>query len=77
MKFVRYNRDLSNFVRYISEILLVKHAKPNQPAYFVRYNRVFVVNVMVFTLVVKTDCNFYIHRVHICALYKSAGKIDS
>jgi hypothetical protein len=37
----------------ISEILLVKHAKPNQPAYFVRYYRVFVVTVIVIT---EFDC---------------------
>ncbi len=44
---------LSNFVRYISEVLLVKRAKPNQIAYFVRYNRVFVVTVIVIT---EFDC---------------------
>jgi hypothetical protein len=38
-----------NFVRYFSKVLLVKHAKPNQPTYFVRYNRVFVVTVIFIT----------------------------
>ncbi len=37
-----------NSVRYKSEILPIKHAKPNQPTDFVRYNRVFVIT--------KLDC---------------------
>ncbi len=32
-----------NSVRYKSEIPPIKHTKPNQPADFVRYNRVFVI----------------------------------
>ncbi len=44
-----------NSVRYNHEILPVKHAKPNQPTYFVRYNRVFVITVIVIT---EFDCTF-------------------
>ena len=41
------------FVRYIHEILLIKHAKPNQVCYFGRYNRIFVITVIVIT---EFDC---------------------
>jgi hypothetical protein len=36
-------------VRYIHEILLIKPAKPNLVCYFVRYNRVFVMTLIVLT----------------------------
>ncbi len=36
-------------VRYIHEIYLGKHAKSNKGCYFVRYNRVFVITVIVIT----------------------------
>ncbi len=41
-------------VHYNHEILLIKHAKPNQLCYYVRYNRVFVITVIVKT---EFDCN--------------------
>ena len=44
---------LGKLVRYIHEIILIKHAKPNQVCYFVRYNRVFVITVIVIT---ELDC---------------------
>ena len=44
-----------NFVCYNHEILLIKYAKPNQTTHFVRYNRVFVITVIVIT---EFDCNF-------------------
>jgi hypothetical protein len=40
-------------VRYNHEIILIKHAKPNQLCYSVRYNRVFVITVIVIT---EFDC---------------------
>ena len=40
-------------VRYNREILLGKHAKPNQLTQFVRNNRVFVITVIVIT---EFDC---------------------
>jgi hypothetical protein len=43
-----------NFVRYIHEIFLIKQAEPNHVGYFVRYNRVFVITVIVIT---EFDCN--------------------
>ncbi len=51
-------------VRYIHEIFLIKHAEPNQVCYFVRYNRVFVITVIVIT---ELDCIVNIGE-------KSAGK---
>jgi len=42
------------FVRYDHDILLIKHAKPNQATHFVRYIRVFVVTVIVIT---EFDCS--------------------
>jgi hypothetical protein len=42
-----------NSVRYNREILPVKHAEPNQPTNFIRYNRVFVITVIVIT---EFDC---------------------
>jgi hypothetical protein len=41
------------FVRYSHEISLVKYAKPNQEIDFVRYNREFVITVIVIT---EFDC---------------------
>ena len=41
--------NFRKFVRYNHETLLIKHAKPNQAKYFVRYNRVFVVTMIVIT----------------------------
>jgi hypothetical protein len=46
-----------NFVRYISEILMIKHAKSNQLTYFARYNRVFIVTVIVIT---EFDCMYIV-----------------
>ena len=43
-----------NSVCYKSEILPIKHAKPNQPTDFVRYNRIFVITVIVIT---EFDCS--------------------
>jgi len=40
-------------VRYIHEIILIKHAKPNQVGCFVCYSRVFVISVIVIT---EFDC---------------------
>jgi len=40
-------------VCYNREILLGKHAKPNQSTQYVRYNRVFVITVIVIT---ELDC---------------------
>jgi hypothetical protein len=51
--FVRYSRDLNQNVRYIHEISLIKDAKPNQEVDFVRYNREFVITVIVIT---EFDC---------------------
>ncbi len=61
-----------NSVCYKSEILPIKHAKPNQPTDFVRYNRIFVITVVVITefdssivegldlnLVVEAACLFF------------------
>jgi hypothetical protein len=42
-----------NFVRYNHEIFPTNHTKPNQRTHFVRYNRVFVVTVIVIT---EFDC---------------------
>ena len=44
---------LGKVVRYIHEVILIKHAKPNQVCYFVRYNRVFIITVIVIT---ELDC---------------------
>ncbi len=41
------------FVCYNREILLIKYAKPNQTTEFARYNRVFVITVIVIT---EFDC---------------------
>jgi len=41
-------------VHYNHDILLIKHAKPNQLCYSVRYNRVFVITVIVIT---EFDCS--------------------
>ncbi len=41
-------------VHYYHETLLIKHAEPYQATHFVRYNRVFVVTVIVIT---ELDCN--------------------
>ncbi len=41
------------FVCYIHEIVMIKHAEPNQACYFVRYNRVFVITMIVIT---EFDC---------------------
>ena len=41
------------FVRYNHEVVLIKHAEPNQTAHFVRYNRVFAITVIVIT---EFDC---------------------
>ena len=41
--------NLNNFVRYNHEISLRKDAKPNQELDFVRYNREFVITVIVIT----------------------------
>jgi hypothetical protein len=45
------------FVRYNHEISLVNYAKPNQEMDFVRYNREFVITVIVIT---EFDCINYI-----------------
>jgi len=50
---VCYSRDLNKSVRYIHEISLLKDAKPNQEVDFVRYNREFVITVIVIT---EFDC---------------------
>ena len=42
-----------NFVRYNHEIHSIKYAKSNQMTHFVRYNRVFVITVIVIT---EFDC---------------------
>ncbi len=52
--FLRYNRELGYFLRYNHEISLVNYAKPNQEIDFVRYNREFVITVIVIT---KFDCS--------------------
>ena len=44
-------------VRYNHEIILIKHAKPNQVCYYVRYNRVFVITVIVIT---EFDCMLFL-----------------
>jgi hypothetical protein len=54
--FVRYNRELGFFVRYSHEILLVNYAKPNQEIDIVRYNREFVITVIVIT---EFDCSLF------------------
>ncbi len=41
-------------VCYIHEIVMIKHAEPNQACYFVPYNRVFVITVIVIT---EFDCS--------------------
>ncbi len=41
------------FVCYNREILLIKYAKPNETTQFVRYNRVFVITMIVIT---EFDC---------------------
>ena len=43
------------FVRYKHETLCIKYAKPNQTSWFVRYNRVFAITVIVIT---EFDCTF-------------------
>ncbi len=45
--------NLKYYVCYNSETLLGKHAKPNQPTKYVRYNGVFVITVIVIT---EFDC---------------------
>ncbi len=45
--------NFQKVVRYNHEDLLIKHAEPNQTTYFVRYNRVFVITVIVIT---EFDC---------------------
>ncbi len=47
------------FVRYSHEISLVNYAKPNQEMDFVRYNREFVITVIVIT---EFDCTFISHK---------------
>ena len=54
-----------NFVRYNQEIFLIKYDKPNQTTYFVCYNRVFVITVIVIT---EFDCTILYTNVTI-ALY--------
>jgi hypothetical protein len=54
LHFVRYNRDFQVFVRYKHETLCIKFAKPNQTSWFVRYNLVFAITVIVIT---EFDCN--------------------
>jgi hypothetical protein len=44
---------LKTIVRYKHEISLIKDAKPNQFVHFVRYNREFVMTVIVIT---EFDC---------------------
>ena len=46
--------NFGKFVRYNHEDLLIKQAEPNQATHFVRYNRVFVITVIVIT---EFDCN--------------------
>ena len=46
---VRYSRDIEKNVRYKHEILLINDAKPNQYVHLVRYNREFVITVIVIT----------------------------
>ena len=53
LNFVRYNRDSNKFVRNKHEILSSKHVEPNQMVAFVRYNREFVITVIVIT---EFDC---------------------
>ncbi len=50
---VCYSRDFDKNIRYIHEISLLKDAKPNQEVDFVRYNREFVITVIVIT---EFDC---------------------
>ncbi len=47
---------LNTVVRYKHEISLIKDAKPNQYAHFVRYNREFFITVIVIT---EFDCIFF------------------
>ncbi len=51
--FVCYSSDFNKSVHYIHEISLIKDAKPNQEVDFVRYNREFVITVIVIT---EFDC---------------------
>ncbi len=44
-----------------SDVLLIKHAKPNQPSYFVRYNRAFAITVIVIT---EFDCTRNLQYLH-------------
>ncbi len=53
--FVRYNLDFAKKIGYKHDILLKKDAKPNQEVKFVRYNREFVVTVIVIT---EFDSNY-------------------
>jgi len=54
VNFVCYSRDFSKVVRYKHEFSLRKDAKPNQKVEDVRYNREFVVTVIVTT---ELDCS--------------------
>jgi len=56
------------FVCYNREILLIKYAKPNQTTQFVRYNRVFVITVIVIT---EFDCM----SVHTWPMQKVVGQV--
>jgi hypothetical protein len=48
-----------NIVRYIHDIFLIRHAEPDQVCYFVRYNRVFIITVIVIT---EFDCSSFEHK---------------
>ena len=55
------------FVRYNHEIYMIKYAKPNQTTYFVHYNRMFVINVIVIT---EFDCTQNFREAAYCDLIK-------
>ncbi len=57
------------FVRYNHEISLVNYAKPNQQIDFVRYNREFVITVIVIT---KFDCIICMINVH-CFVFRAGN----
>ncbi len=53
--------NIKTFVRYKHEILLNKYAKPNQKAQVVRYNREFVITVIVIT---EFNCKYIVCMVY-------------
>ncbi len=55
MNFVHVTVNLKYSVCYNSDTLLGKHAKPNQPTQYVRYNSIFVITVIVITVIVITE----------------------